>query len=55
MSCLDITNKSIKEKSLDKLSKDEMRTKIKEFSAILKSQREHWDEENNKDSPILVI
>jgi hypothetical protein len=39
-------NKLQKEKSLDKLSKDEMRTKIKEFSAILKSQREHWDKED---------
>jgi hypothetical protein len=33
-------------KSLDKLSKEEMRAKIKEFSALLKSQREHWDKED---------
>ena len=33
-------------KSLDKLSKDEMRSKIKEFSTLLKSQREHWDKED---------
>ena len=33
---------------VDKLSKDEMRAKIKEFSALLKSQREHWDEENKQ-------
>jgi hypothetical protein len=33
-------------KSLDKLSKDEMRSKIKEFSTLLKSQREHWDKES---------
>ena len=33
-------------KSLDKLSKEEMRSKIKEFSALLKSQREHWDKED---------
>ena len=32
-------------KSLDKLSKEEMRSKIKEFSTLLKSQREHWDKE----------
>ena len=35
-------------KSPDKLSKEEMRSKIKEFSALLKSQREHWDEENKQ-------
>jgi len=35
-------------KSLDKLSKEEMRSKIKEFSAILKTQREYWDEEEKK-------
>ena len=33
-------------KSLDKLSKEEMRAKIKEFSTLLKSQREHWDKED---------
>jgi len=33
---------------LDKLSKEEMRSKIKEFSAILKSQRHYWDEENKQ-------
>ena len=48
MSCLAIVNNYLKEKSLDKLSKEEMRTKIKEFSAILKSQREHWEEENKQ-------
>jgi len=31
---------------LDKLSKEEMRSKIKEFSALLRSQREHWDKED---------
>ena len=35
-------------KSLDKLSKDEMRSKIKEFSTLLKSQRQHWEEENKQ-------
>tara|TARA_B100001173_G_scaffold100894_1_gene87405 strand:- start:1786 stop:1956 length:171 start_codon:yes stop_codon:yes gene_type:complete len=30
---------------LDKLSKDEMRSKIKDFSALLQSQRDYWDEE----------
>jgi len=30
---------------LDKLSKEEMRSKIKEFSALLRSQRDHWDKE----------
>ena len=33
---------------MDKLSKEEMRTKIKEFSAILKNQRVYWDEEDKK-------
>ena len=33
---------------MDRLSKDEMRSKIKEFSTLLKSQREHWDEENKQ-------
>jgi len=31
---------------LDKLTKEEMRSKIKEFSTLLKSQREHWDKED---------
>ena len=35
-------------KSPDKLSKDEMRAKIKEFSTLLKSQRQHWEEENKQ-------
>jgi len=30
---------------LDKLSNEEMRSKIKEFSALLRSQRDHWDKE----------
>ncbi|AOV60130.1 hypothetical protein P29A0810_194 [Synechococcus phage S-CAM8] len=31
---------------MDKLTKEEMRSKIKEFSALLRSQREHWDKED---------
>ena len=41
-------NKLPEVKSLDKLSKEEMRSKIKEFSAILKNQRVYWDEEDKK-------
>ncbi len=31
---------------MDKLTNEEMRSKIKEFSALLRSQRDHWDKED---------